>query len=128
MFKKKKILITILLLAVCMNFVFVSPAMADGEVLFECDNLKAALEELIGKQGITAQDMAEIYGTLDLSYKNISSLKGLEYAVNVDDLVLSFNNITDITPILQLTNLQSLYLDYNWIKMLPDSKNRAFIP
>jgi Leucine-rich repeat (LRR) protein len=66
--------------------------------------------------------MNELEGRLDLSYKNITSLAGLEYAVNVSDLVLSFNNITDITPILQLSNLRSLYLDYNWLTELPADK------
>ena len=105
-----------------LNFAYIKPVLADGEVLFECDNLAAALREATGKDEITQEDMAGLEGKLDLSYKNITSLKGLEYAQNVTELILSFNNITDITPVLQLSNLRFLYLDYNWLKELPAAK------
>lgn len=116
----KKTLSILLLAVLIANFATVKPAVASGEVLFECENLKAALEDILDKDGITTDDMYEIKGKLDLSYKNIKSLAGLEYAVNVSDLVLSFNNITDISPLTALSNLKSLYLDYNWLKTLPD--------
>ena len=104
------------------NILFVQSAFADDEVVFECANLKNALTQIIGEETITVENIKELEGKLDLSYQNITSLVGLEYAVNVQDLILSFNNITDIAPIASLENLQSLYLDYNWIRSLPNEK------
>ena len=117
----KKLFITILILAFAANLFFVQMALADGEVSFECENLKAALADIIGHEAITQQDMQKLTGKLDLSYKNISSVEGLQYAQNVEELILSFNNIQDIAPITGLSNLDTLYLDYNHITSLPDA-------
>ena len=117
----KKLFITILLLAFAANLFFPQPALAEGEVQFECANLKAALADIIGHENITQEDMSKLSGKLDLSYNNITSVEGLQYAQNVDELILSFNNIEDISPITGLSNLDTLYLDYNWITSLPDA-------
>ena len=117
----KKLFITILLLAFSANIIFAQTALADGEVQFECENLKAALADIIGHDAITQEDMGKLSGKLDLSYKNITSVEGLQYAQNVEELILSFNNIEDISPITGLSNLDTLYLDYNWITSLPDA-------
>ena len=110
-----------MLLVFAANLIFAQAALADGEVQFECENLKSALTDIIGHDAITQEDMQKLSGKLDLSYKNITSVEGLQYAQNVDELILSFNNIEDITPIIQLSNLDTLYLDYNWITSLPDA-------
>ena len=103
------------------NTLFAAPAFADSEVVFECDNLKTALQEILGTDEITQNDMLELTGKVDLSYKNITSIRGLEYAENVEYLILTGNSITDISPILNLSSLNTLYLDYNWIKEIPDA-------
>ncbi len=115
-------LITLVLLSA--NLIFVQSVFADSEVFFECANFKNAITKITGKETITIEDMQKFEGKLDLSYQEITSLVGLEYAVNVEELILSFNNIVDISPILQLENLKSLYIDYNWLKELPDEKTK----
>ncbi len=117
--KLKKFIVFILSALIIFSALPHSAAYADDLVSFGCENLREALSEITGKEEITTEDLLELNGKLDLSYKNIKSLKGLEYVQNIDELVLSFNNITDITPVTGLSNLKSLYLDYNWIKELP---------
>ncbi len=48
-----------------------------------------------------------------LNSKKIANLEGLQYAVNLETLILSYNKITNISPIASLKKLQSLYLDHN---------------
>ena len=52
---------------------------------------------------------------LKASDKGIKSLSGLEYATNLDTLVLDNNSITDVTPLARLTNLEYLNLNENSI-------------
>lgn len=47
--------------------------------------------------------------------REISSLGGIEYLINLQELILTNNNISDITPIGQLDNLYHLKLDNNSI-------------
>ncbi len=121
--KFKKILVLLLSLVTVLVLFPDSTAHADDLVQFGCEELKTAMVKIIGKEGITIDDMKSLSGRLDLSYLNIKCLDGLEHAQNVKDLVLSFNNITDISPIIGLSNLKSLYLDYNWLKTLPEKTN-----
>ena len=60
--------------------------------------------------------MMEQFTSLSLPWKNIFSLKGLEYAVNLKSLNLSNNFIEDITPLEKLVELEDLNLTNNKIK------------
>ena len=60
--------------------------------------------------------MMEQFTSLSLPWKNIFSLKGLEYAVNLKNLNLSNNFIEDITPLERLVELEDLNLTNNKIK------------
>ena len=90
---------------------------------FDDLNLKAALIEYykfhINKdfkgEEITV-GMMEQFTSLSLPWKNIFSLKGLEYAVNLKNLNLSNNFIEDITPLEKLVELEDLNLTNNKIK------------
>jgi hypothetical protein len=54
--------------------------------------------------------------TLDLSFKHITSLNGIELDVNLHNLNLNDNGIEEIGGLSALTNLQELYLYNNQIK------------
>ena len=90
---------------------------------FDDLNLKSALIEYykfhINKdfkgEEITV-GMMEQFTSLSLPWKNIFSLKGLEYAVNLKNLNLSNNFIEDITPLEKLVELEDLNLTNNKIK------------
>ena len=93
------------------------------KIEFDDLNLKAALIEYykfhINKdfkgEEITV-GMMEQFTSLSLPWKNIFSLKGLEYAVNLKSLNLSNNFIEDITPLEKLVELEDLNLTNNKIK------------
>ena len=96
----------------------------NGEkIQFDDLNLKEALLEyykfhinknFTGKE-ITVNMMKQ-FTSLSLPWKNIFSLKGLEYAVNLKNLNLSNNFIEDITPLEKLVELEDLNLTNNKIK------------
>ncbi len=75
-----------------------------------------------GGSGGSSGDSSDIYKDdvekitkLIANDKEISSLGGIEYLINLQELSLSGNNITDITPIGQLEDLYHLKLDNNSI-------------
>lgn len=51
----------------------------------------------------------------DRTYKNITSIEGLEHFTNLTELFLMFNDISDITPIQNLTSIKSLNIANNKI-------------
>ena len=61
---------------------------------------------------ITENDMINIF-SLNIENKNISSLEGLQYAVNLNDLSAGYNNISDATPIINLEKLNVCFLNNN---------------
>lgn len=58
--------------------------------------------------------------TLDAHEEDTSSLEGLEYAVNLEKLVVWDNNITDISPLADLEYLTDLRLGLNDISDISD--------
>jgi len=76
-------------------------------VSFADPDLEAEVRYELGKYygDITSADMAEL-SELGISYSNIDSLAGLEYAVNLKSLIAYGNQITDLSP------LEDLVLDY----------------
>lgn len=63
---------------------------------------------------ITSDDMLKLI-ELDAGSKNISDLRGLEFAKNLTNLNLSSNKIKNIASLSNLTKLKVLYLDGNQI-------------
>ena len=89
-----------------------------SEVKFGCPELQTAMEQQTGKKPVTRAAMAALKGELNLLGKNITSIEGLQYAVNIDRLVLTGNRLTDIQPVLTMVWLKRLSVDYNSIKNL----------
>ena len=74
--------------------------------------LRAAIEGELGKASgamITVAEMMAL-STLKASDVVISDLTGLEFAVNLTELVLYGSNISDLSPLSGLTKLTSLWL------------------
>lgn len=93
-----------------------------GEVVdFADENLENAIKNQlkINHRDIYTDDM-ETLKYLDASYSDITDLTGLEFAVNLVDLMLYGNQIEDLSPLANLTNLVSLDLDENMISSLDD--------
>ena len=64
---------------------------------------------------ITQLEMAGLRGTLNLGFRRISDLSGLEFAVNVRELFLWINSISNVSPLGNLDHLDTLYLQRNSI-------------
>ncbi|MDM0612468.1 leucine-rich repeat domain-containing protein [Clostridium perfringens] len=90
----------------------------DSVVNIPDNNLKEALNKKLGKPAsniITKEQLKSLTGTLDLTYKFISNLEGIQYCTNLNWLCLNNNLLKDITPLSNLTNLTGLTLDGNSI-------------
>ncbi|MEH7491429.1 leucine-rich repeat domain-containing protein [Neobacillus niacini] len=95
-----------------------------GEVVvFTDDNLKNAISKQlkIEHRDIYSDDMEKLT-YLDASYSDIGDLTGLEFAVNLTELMVYGNQIEDLSPIANLSNLESLDLDENLVTSLDDLK------
>ena len=83
-------------------------------------NLRAAIAEALGKNPnapITAEDMERLK-KLELQNRSIQDLAGLQFATNMDRLVLGpwgeeGNQISDLSPIAGLINLRTLWINNN---------------
>ena len=93
------------------------------KIEFNDANLYNAMKYYLGKSAFECDDSGNIIYTsklvidntknLNLSNKNISSLKGIEKYYNLTKLDLSNNNLEDINLLENLTNLENLYLNNN---------------
>ena len=84
-------------------------------------NLLAALRQHLGKgpgEPVSASDMAGLGDSLGFDNKEIADLRGMEYAVNLQNLFIGYNNVTDISPLSGLTNLDKLWINGNPIRDL----------
>ncbi|WP_052421486.1 leucine-rich repeat domain-containing protein [Paenibacillus sp. FSL R7-0273] len=87
---------------------------------FEDFKLEQAIKSLLNKnddESLTKEDL-ESLTDVPLSGKEIKSLQGLEYAVNVTTLELDSNQIEDIKPLRKLTKLTDLSILRNQINDL----------
>lgn len=87
----------------------------NGVVGFLDDNLKRAVAEALGLNPGGDITVAQIRNVEDLqaSRRNIGNLKGLECAINLQNLSLANNALVDITPLAHLTKLRTLDLSQN---------------
>ena len=78
-------------------------------------NLHAAIAEELSKSPnapITVEEMERLE-VLDVSNRGIQDLTGLQFATNLEWLVLIDNQISNLSPIASLVNLDRLLLDNN---------------
>ncbi|MBB6479798.1 leucine-rich repeat domain-containing protein [Spirochaeta isovalerica] len=61
------------------------------------------------------KDLYHLDGELDLSEEGIGDLTGLEYCINITELILSRNRISHLSDLSRLTQLQMLDLSWNQI-------------
>ena len=87
-------------------------------------NLRAAIVEALGKSPnapITVQEM-EGLGRLDARNRDIRDLTGLQFAINLNQLILNNNQVSDLSPIAGLINLHELRLNENPLSDLSSLK------
>ena len=77
-------------------------------------NLRSAIHNALGldRSTITQADMLRLEA-LPAELQGITDLKGIEYALNLNSLLLQGNNITNLAPLATLTTLEYLYLAGN---------------
>ena len=99
--------------------------LASGEVEIPDPNLERAIREAMGLPSevpLTQLVMSQLI-ELEARYRQIADLTGLEYATNLESLVLSVNNVQDITPLAGLIKLEFLILRKNPITNLTPLAN-----
>ena len=95
-----------------------SPDEGSTEVIIPDANLRAAVEQALGKESgetITADEMATL-NSLDAQASGISDLTGLEFATGLEGLFLAKNEIVELSPLSGLTGLIGLFLANNRIE------------
>ena len=123
---KKLVLSIALALSIALTLI-PTPALATpGDVInFPDAYFEAAVRDAIGKPtgSITKADVADV-ATLDVSYKGISSLAGIEYFTTLTELNCYHNQLTelDVSKNAALTELNCVY---NQLTELDVSKNTA---
>ena len=106
------------------NISEISYSSSNEEIFIEDINLENEVRKAlrIYDRELTEEDMKKLT-TLSCSEKKIKSLSGLEYAVNLQGLVLDNNEIKDITPLKDLVNLSYLHISNNNISDISNLAN-----
>ena len=88
-------------------------------------NLRAAIAEALNKAPGDAITRAEMETLVELwaTYRDITDLRGIEFAINLTHLYLYNNNISDVSPLASLTNLTELNLRDNDVSDLTPLAN-----
>ena len=112
-------------LILCTPLFFLTPLSTSAQTVNIPDtNLRAAIAEALGKAPnarITRDEMATLR-RLDAVSMDIRNLKGLEAAVNLENLNLHTNAISDLSPLAGLTQLSHIELAENVITDLSPLK------
>ncbi len=108
-----------LLIGLIFAFTMVAPvakAENDNVVNIPDENLEAAIRDAIDKpeEDILPEDMESLF-VLYIPGEGVENLTGLEYAVNLEELILRDNQVSDLSPLEGLTNLRWLSLSNNQI-------------
>ncbi len=109
----------ILILVVCMMLVLPMTAYAENEVSIADAKLKNALRDLCGKGAsdpLMPSELAALTGTVDLSSKGITNIRGIEYLTGATAIDLSHNDIdyeTFSSKVSNLVKLEELDLSFN---------------
>ncbi|CAG7645217.1 hypothetical protein PAESOLCIP111_04906 [Paenibacillus solanacearum] len=90
-----------------------------GAVYFPDAGLEAAVRETLGipERYVTSDDLSQMT-ELVAGDRGIANLSGIEYAVNLQKLVLPHNQIRDISPLAGLSRLHELILFGNQIEQI----------
>ena len=78
-------------------------------------NLRTAIAEALGKSSnapITVEEIERL-GQLDARNRGIQDLTGLQFVINLNELILNANQVSDLSPIAGLINLHELRLNEN---------------
>ena len=98
----------------------------ENVVNVEDNNLLKAINKQLGRgeilDSVTIADM-ESLATLNAKNKGITSIKGIEKAINLTSLDLSENTIVDVSYLSSLTELKTLYLNNNQISDISPLEN-----
>jgi hypothetical protein len=106
-------------LSVLLSWCLWAAASADEPVYFADPNLQAAVEGALCIPEPTATDMLGLTSLMSVEIKTlIVDLTGLEYATNLERLILRSNRIRDLSPLSGLTSLQELWVNVNDISDL----------
>lgn len=87
----------------------------DVPVWFGNQAIQSAVEETLWVSDPTPSDMLALTD-LRCTFKNVDDITGLEYALNLQTLILSDNFIPDISVLAGLTKLDMLILNQNLIR------------
>lgn len=106
------------------NLTFVTTKPYNSKIEFGSAYLENAVRKSLGKPvgDISSEDMKRIY-SLTISTYDISSLKGLEYAINLNWLSIFYANLRDISAIKHLIKLTYVNLPYNAIENIEALRN-----
>lgn len=93
-------------------------------------NLKTVINQYFSREKnteITKSDLESIKGYIysDISSlgKYICSIEGLQYAINMTELLIENNLLTSMEQLVNLQNLNTLFLNNNLITVVPDLSN-----
>ena len=105
----------------------------DCRVTFADSNLEQGIRSALSKPTgiISTEDLASLT-TLSLSNAGITTLQGLQFAINLTSLDLRSNQITNLSPIAALKHLQDgagpgLQIEDNLLDIAPGSQQRQYI-
>ena len=108
-FKSRHVNLFLLLSVLCLWLIV--PGVVSAQVVDIPDpGLRAAIAQALGKAPGDAITRAEMETLVELraTFRDITDLRGIEFAINLESLYLYNNAITDISPLSSLTNLTRL--------------------
>ncbi|NQX60619.1 PQQ-binding-like beta-propeller repeat protein [Paenibacillus qinlingensis] len=119
------------LLAFCVVFALLISALLPVQMasaqdsLIEDANLEKVVRQTIGKnEGVlTKDDLLKLTSIYAFRNERITSLKGLEFAQNLNKLIVSNQSITDLQPIANLSNLTFLDISQTQVSDLTPLRN-----
>ena len=124
-FKLRHVNFFLLLSVLCLWLIGFPSVVAAQVVDIPDPGLRAAIAEALGKapgDAITRADMETLI-ELRAYARDITDLRGIEFAVNLTGLDLWINNISDISPLSNLINLTRLGLEENNISDISPLSN-----
>lgn len=83
-------------------------------VTFVCENLKLSVEDALGVKDPNSQDMLKLI-TLPAANRNIVSLIGLEYATNLEEIIIPKNKVSKLDPLSSCKKLKVIVSQENQI-------------
>lgn len=93
----------------------VAASFADIVITFDNVAVESRVRAMLSKPtgDIHRSEMMNLFGTFDGNSAGITSLAGLQYAVNLTEFLLADNSISDLSPLGSLAHLHSLQAAWN---------------